>query len=123
MKKFFYLFLFLALTVSASAQIDTINPKELTEVVVTGQLRPQTAKNSVYQVRTITGERIRKQASNDIQGILNKELNLRFSQDLATGGSNISLQGIRGQNVKILLDGMPITGRQGADNEIDLSQI
>jgi len=123
MKKIFGLLFLLSFTAPALAQLDTVNPKELAEVVITGQLRPQTAKNSVYQVPTITEERIRKQAATGLLDVLSKELNFRFSQDPATGGTAVSLQGIKGQNVKILLDGLPITGRQGATNEIDLSQI
>ena len=48
---------------------------------------------------------------------------MRFSQDVATGGSAISMLGLSGQNVKILIDGLPVTGRQGVNNEFDISQI
>lgn len=102
---------------------DTTKVKELTEVVVTGQYKPQSAKNSVYQVRSISAERIQKQAAVNLQTVLNNELNIRFAQDVATGGSGITMLGLKGQNVKLLVDGMPLTGRQGASNEIDINQI
>jgi outer membrane receptor for ferrienterochelin and colicins len=105
------------------AQEDTTKSKELSEVVITGQYRPQSAKNSVYQVRTITQERIQKQGATRLQDVLNSELNIRFSQDLSTGGSGITLNGMAGQNVKILVDGLPVVGRQGISNEIDINQI
>jgi outer membrane receptor for ferrienterochelin and colicins len=108
---------------NAIAQIDTLKIKDLNEVVVTGQYRPQSAKNSVYQVRTISKERITKQGAVNLQTVLNNELNIRFSQDVATGGSDISMLGLKGQNVKILLDGLPLVGRQGASNEININQI
>lgn len=102
---------------------DTTKPKELDEVVVTGQYKPQSVKNSVYQIRVINKERILKQGATRLQDVLRNELNMRFSQDLATGGSAISMLGLSGQNVKILIDGLPVTGRQGVNNEFDISQV
>jgi outer membrane receptor for ferrienterochelin and colicins len=112
-----------ALVAQVSPTEDTIKVKELDNVVVTGQYKPQSAKNSVYQVRTIAAERIQKQGAVNLQTVLNNELNIRFSQDLATGGSDITMLGLRGQNVKILVDGLPMVGRQGTSNEININQI
>jgi outer membrane receptor for ferrienterochelin and colicins len=123
MRKIYTLSVAIALTMIASAQEDTTKAKELSEVVVTGQYKPQSAKASVYQVRTISKERIQKQGATKLQDVLNNELNIRFSQDVATGGSSITMLGLKGQNVKILVDGMPMTGRQGTSNEIDINQI
>jgi outer membrane receptor for ferrienterochelin and colicins len=102
---------------------DTTKAKELEQVIVTGQYKPQSAKNSVYQVRTISKERIQKQGATKLQDVLNNELNIRFSQDLSTGGSGITMMGLKGQNVKVLVDGVPMIGRQGATNEIDINQV
>lgn len=102
---------------------DSIRHKELQEVTVTGQHRPQSVKNSVFQVRIINKERIQRQAATKLQDVLNNELNIRFSQDLATGGSDINMLGLSGQNVKILIDGAPMVGRQGTSNEININQI
>lgn len=102
---------------------DTTKAKELSDVVVTGQYKPQSVKNSVYQVKVISKDRILKQGASKLQDVLNNELNIRFSQDLATGGSDITMMGLKGQNVKILVDGLPIIGRQGTTNEIDINQI
>jgi outer membrane receptor for ferrienterochelin and colicins len=104
-------------------KVDTNLIKSLDEVVVTGQYKPQSARNSVYQVRVISAARIRQQGATQLQDVLKNELNIRFSQDLATGGSNITMLGLKGQNVKILVDGLPLIGRQGTSNEIDLNQI
>ena len=111
------------LSLNISAQEDTTKAKELGEVVVTGQYKPQSAKNSVYQVRTISKERKQKQGATKLQDALSNELNIRFSQDLATGGSDITMMGLKGQNVKILIDGVPMVGRQGTSNEIDINQV
>lgn len=96
---------------------------ELESIVVTGQYEPQSAKQSVYKVRTITMERIESSGATRLQDVLNTELNVRFAQDLSTGGSNLSLQGLSGQNVKVLIDGVPMIGRQGTGNEININQI
>ncbi len=95
----------------------------LDEIVVTGNFLPQSSKNSVYKVQTINANRIRSQGANSLQEVLSNELNIRFSRDNAIGTSSMSLQGLSGQNVKVLVDGIPIIGRSGTANEIDLNQI
>ncbi len=102
---------------------DSLKVRQLEEVVVTGQYEPQSANRSVYKVRTIPLERIQARGAVRLQDVLNTELNIRFSQDLAVGGSNISMQGLAGQNVKVLIDGVPMVGRQGTSNEININQI
>ncbi|UII32940.1 TonB-dependent receptor [Fulvivirga ulvae] len=108
-----------------SNQTITLQPTvvQLNELVVTGQYEPQSVRNTVYKVRTINKGRIEKQGATNLQHVLNNELNIRFSRDNATGTSGMSLQGISGQNVKVLLDGIPLTGRSGTANEIDINQI
>lgn len=114
---------FVVLCAGVSAQEDSTQFKGMDEVVVTGQYKPQSVKSSVYQVRVISQEQIQRQAGARLQDVLNTQLNIRFSQDLATGGSNINMMGLSGQNVKILIDGVPMVGRQGTTNEININQI
>lgn len=122
-------FLSLAFIIAGGAfaqqnEADTLKGLQLDDViVVTGQYEPQSAQRSVYKVRTITSERIQARGAVKLQDVLTTELNIRFSQDLAVGGSNISMQGLEGQNVKVLIDGMPMVGRQGTVNEININQI
>lgn len=122
MRKFCSTGALLLIVVLSFSQADTA-VKEMANVIVTGQYKPQSAKNSVYQVRTISRERIEKQGAVKLQDVLNNELNIRFSQDLATGGSDITMMGLKGQNVKILIDGLPMVGRQGTSNEININQV
>lgn len=118
------LLLLLAVSVLAYGQeSDSIKTSVLDEVVITGQFEPQSARKSVYQVKTIPLERIAARGAVRLQDVLNTELNIRFSQDLALGGSNLSLQGLAGQNVKVLIDGVPMVGRQGTSNEININQL
>lgn len=104
----------------SSAQ-DSLKTVKLEEVVVTGQFEPQSLRQSVYQVRTINQDMIRARSATNIQGVLNTELGIRFSNDLVLGTSDVSIMGMSGQNVKILLDGVPMLDR-GATRE-SLSQI
>lgn len=98
------------------------SPTSLDQVVVTGQFSPQSARNSVYKVRSITSDRIASQNANSIYDVLSNELNVRISRDNATGRSGISLQGLSGQYVKVLIDGVPAVGKGGVRNDIDLGQ-
>lgn len=96
---------------------------DLNEVVITGNFGPQSARQSTYMVRSIDKERIQQRAAGNLQEVLNTELGIRFSQDNALGSSNLEMMGMSGQNVKILIDGVPMVGRQGVNNEINLNQI
>ena len=92
----------------------------LDEVVVTGQYKPVSADKSIYAIKLIGKPRIENQAANTMAELLSKELNFRINNDPSTG-SSLDLQGISGENVKILIDGVPVIGR--LDGNIDLSQI
>lgn len=96
---------------------------ELDQVVVTGQFNPQAASNSIFRVQTIDSKEFKQRGAFNLQEVLSNQLNIRVSQDLAIGSSSISLQGISSQNVKILIDGIPLVNRSGNGNGADLSQI
>ncbi len=93
---------------------------QLEEVVVTGQNGPTLSRKAVRQVRIIDAQRIQSQAAVNLKDLLSQDLNFRISED-AVLGSQISLQGMSGAKVKILIDGVPVIGR--TDGNIDLSQI
>src|SRR3546814_715382 len=78
-------------------------------------------KDSVYRVRTISNEQIRLRASISVENILNTQLGMRSSNDLTLGESDIQLMGMSGQNVKVLVDGIPLIDR-GATKQ-SLSQV
>lgn len=109
------------LATNTRAQTDTTKTEKLSEVVVTGQYVPQSVLQSVYQVRIINRETIKMRNATDIQGVLNSELGIKFSNDMALGESDIQIMGMSGQNVKILLDGVPMIDR-GSTRQ-SLSQI
>jgi outer membrane receptor for ferrienterochelin and colicins len=105
----------------AFAQTDSATVRKLEEVIVTGQYKPQSLKKSVYQVRVITGERIQLSGATNIQQVLNNQLGFRFSNDNTLGITDVKLNGMGGNNVKILLDGIPMVDRY--DERVSLSQI
>ncbi|RYY37613.1 MAG: TonB-dependent receptor [Sphingobacteriaceae bacterium] len=98
----------------------------LNEVVITGQYEPQSLKNSVYMVRTITSEQIRLRSATKVQEVLSDQLGVLFSYDPALGTSDVSLMGVSGQRLKILLDGVPLFDRNDAReslNQIDVNNV
>ncbi|WP_029902607.1 TonB-dependent receptor [Prevotella sp. 10(H)] len=97
------------------------NKNQLEEVVVTGQFSPQSLRNSLYKVRVINNQTIQQKASTDIKSLLNTEVGIRISNDMTLGESNFEMMGMSGNNVKVLLDGVPLVDR-GATKQ-SLSQI
>lgn len=92
----------------------------LGEVVVTGQLSPTDPKAAVHRVRVIPKAEMEARGANNLSELLKTDVNIRIGQDNVLG-SSLSMQGISGQNVKVLVDGVPVVGR--VDGNIDLSQI
>ncbi len=94
--------------------------QQLREVVITGQYAPSSPEKAVQRVRIIDSKQFQRMAANNLGDALRNELNIQLSQDNILGTS-LSMQGLGGQNVKLLIDGVPVIGRQ--DGNIDLAQI
>lgn len=90
------------------------------ELVVTAQYSPVSADRSLYKIKVINAMQIQKKAAFDLAGLLRTQMNIRLSQDGAIG-TGMSMQGLSGENVKILVNGVPVIGR--LNGVIDLSQI
>jgi outer membrane receptor for ferrienterochelin and colicins len=108
------------------AQQDSISVKNLEELIVTGQYKPQSLKKSVYQVRVISNERIKQSGATNVQQVLNNQLGFRFSNDNTIGTTDVQLLGMSGRNVKILLDGVPMVDRgdtRESLNQVDVNTI
>lgn len=93
---------------------------DLNEFVVTGEFEIKTVDQSLNKVRSIDRKRIERQGAVNLRDLLSNELNIRLSVDPELG-TGMSLQGVSGQNIKILIDGVPVIGR--TDGTIDLTQI
>lgn len=92
----------------------------LSEVVVTGQYDINTSDKSIYNIKVIDKPAIESMAAKNLADVLSNQLNCRVSQDNILG-SSVSINGIAGQHVKILVDGVNVIGREGGN--IDLTQI
>jgi Outer membrane receptor for ferrienterochelin and colicins len=100
---------------------DTLQIKTIEEVVVTGQFSPQSLRNSVYKVRVVNNLQIEQKAAASIQSLLNTEIGIRISNDMMLGETDFELMGMSGNNVKVLIDGVPVVDR--GSNKQSLSQI
>lgn len=112
--------------------IDTIFPGEnktiylksisynVGEVVVTGQYSEARQDKSIYKVNVLNSHEIEQRAATNIKEMLSTELNIRTSHDGALG-STLKMQGLGGEHIKFLVDGVPIIGRENGN--IDLDQI
>ena len=98
-------YLFLSFTLlyfgNVKAQID--DTAVLQTYVHTGEIAPTTSSKTVQNVKIITFKNIERQGAVSLRDVLIKELNIRINNDNILG-SSMSLQGISGQNVKILLE-------------------
>ncbi len=99
-----------------------LNPQStaLNEFVITAQYSPNSPEKAVHKIKIIDSKKIEAMAAVNLKDVLTNELNIRLSEDNILG-SSMSLQGISGQNVKLLIDGVPVTGR--LNGNIDISQI
>ncbi len=111
---------------------DTIQPGEtktlfmeptvynVDEVVVTAQFRPVTVDQSIYKIKVLGSQQIENKAAITLNEMLAGELNIRSTRDNALG-SSITMQGLQGEHIKFLIDGVPVIGRQ--NGQIDLEQL
>lgn len=114
------------------ASIDTLLPNQsksihlfpdplyVNEVVITGQGKPVPVDQSIYMINIISNQQINDKAATNLTELLSNELDLRTFQDPILG-TNLTMQGLSGEQVKILVDGIPVIGRQ--DGILDLSQL
>lgn len=116
----FLIFIFFTnFAISQSSKNDSLEI-QLKNVVVTAQYIPQSEKNAVYKVKTINSKIIKNKSANNLREVLQQELNIDLSQN-SVFGTSVELQGISKENIKILIDGVPVIGR--LNGIIDLNQI
>jgi outer membrane receptor for ferrienterochelin and colicins len=88
------------------------------EVVSTGQIRPTTIQKSVFDIKVIDKESINARAAPTLREVLMNENNVRVSKD-GVLGSSMSINGLGGENVKIMIDGVPVIGRENGNINLD----
>lgn len=98
----------------------------LNEVVVTGLFGTATLKQSVFKIRTINQATILARAANDTYSLLAAELGIRLHADHALGETDLSILGMGGNNIKILVNGIPLLDRGSTRQslgQIDINSI
>ncbi len=124
MKLFSYFVIFMMTTVTLFAQNDVdstlLKAGALEDVVVTAQYAPQHIENTVYKVKVLRASEIRAKGATYLSDLLQNEINIDLGQN-SVFGSNVEIQGVSKENIKILIDGVPVIGR--LNGVIDLSQI
>lgn len=92
----------------------------LNEVIVTGVGRPTKVDQAVSLYRIVSKQDIKAQGAVTLNDAIRNQLGLNIGNDPSLG-STISMRGLSGNNVKILIDGLPLNGRENGN--IDMSQI
>ncbi len=98
----------------------TSAPKYMGEVTITGNHLPGYQKDAVVPVQVLKTQDIEKRGAVTVKDLLSQELNIRVGYDPALG-SSMTMQGTGGEHIKILIDGVPVIGRQNGN--IDLGQL
>jgi len=113
--------------ISNIGEIKVIESKtQLSEVVITGQFNPQSLKKSIYKVRVINSQHIQSKGATNMQTLLNTEIGIRMSNDMALGETDFELMGMSGNNIKVLIDGIPMIDRltkKQSLSQIDINRV
>ena len=96
---------------------------DLEEVVVSGQIEPQSVKKSVKNVQVITKEQIKGVGATHLGEVLNQYVNLNILPDEGSGKQKISLYGLGANYFKVFVDNVPLVSEDGLGVNTDLSQI
>ena len=110
-------------TLTSSRPVEFIledNSILLNQVVITGQYSAATADQAMHRIQVLDRKDIDDRGAVNLRDMLEQQANVRVSQD-AILGSGMTIQGLSGNYVKVLIDGVPVIGRLGGN--IDLSQI
>lgn len=90
------------------------------EVVVSAQYSPVRADKSIYKIDVISARQIEQKAANNMADLLRDQSSMQVTQN-GVLGTSLRIQGLSGENVKFLQDGVPMIGRLFGN--FDLNQI
>lgn len=93
---------------------------QLDRVIVTGQFRAQPVDKSIYKIDVLDRKQIELKSANNLGDLLRNELSFQYRPE-GIFGDFLTIQGLSGEHVKILMDGIPVTGRIAG--KIDLGQL
>lgn len=89
-------------------------------IVVTGQFRSQPADKSIYKVNIIDNRTLQLKAANNLGDLMKNELIFQYRTE-GVLGDFFRIRGLTGEHIKILMDGIPVTGR--VFDRLDLGQL
>ncbi len=92
----------------------------LAQAVVTGQFTGHTDRDAVQSVRVINRTDIERIGAISLRDALLTQSSMNLQHD-AQLGTNITMLGLSGRHVQVLVDGLPVVGR--VDGNIDLDQL
>ncbi|MBR9859528.1 TonB-dependent receptor [bacterium] len=92
----------------------------LDPVIVTDVFGDRRQDQTVLNVDRISQKRIIELGAVDLRDVLAFESNIRLRRDNALGTSSMTLMGMGGNNVKVLINGVPVVGRMF--DQVDLEQ-
>ena len=113
-------------TVTNPISIDTLKIQllefafPLNEIVITAQIDELSQRDAVNSIISISKNEIEELNSLNLGELLNQQALFDVQLDPALG-SSIEMQGMSGNNINILVDGIPVIGRKGG--QIDISQL
>ncbi len=118
--------LFLIITILSSclcsAQVlnDSISMKSLEEVIVTGTKTKRQLSSLPLPVKLISKNEINEINSSRLKDVLDQQTGIIIVPDFG-GGEGIQIQGLDSEYILILIDGLPLIGRQSGT--LDLNRI
>jgi outer membrane receptor for ferrienterochelin and colicins len=104
-------------------QKDSLNQKNIDEVVITGQYTQQSISKSIYKVEVIDAQQIKNMAVTNVAEVLNQNLNILIEPNKGSGNSSANIMGLSGAYTKILIDNIPVVSDEGLGNLVDLTKI
>lgn len=93
---------------------------EINPVSITTSARPRLATDEAYSLRVVSSKTIKQMGAQTVADVIQNQTSIILNND-ASLGTSMQLQGMGGQNVKILINGVPMIGR--LNGNIDISQI
>ena len=111
---------FLNTLVLAQNYNDSIPNNELNEVIITGTKTKRQLSLIPLPAKIISEDQIKKTNSSRLKDILDEQVGIIIVSDFG-GGEGIQIQGLDSEYILILMDGLPIIGRQSGP--LDLNRI
>ena len=111
---------FLNTLVLAQNYNDSIPNNELNEVIITGTKTKRQLSLIPLPAKIISEDQIKKTNSSRLKDILDEQVGVIIVSDFG-GGEGIQIQGLDSEYILILMDGLPIIGRQSGT--LDLNRI